>query len=45
MTLDRLPVPEKKYMERAFANTYIGYDEGIDVAGLDSTSNWQFSLK
>lgn len=43
LTLERNP-PEKKekYMERNFASGYIGYDEGINVDGLDSTANWQF---
>lgn len=42
-TADKEPDSQKKFLERNFANTYIGYDEGIDVAGLDSTSNWQFT--
>jgi len=31
-----------QYRERNFTNTYVGYDEGIDVDALDSTANWQF---
>lgn len=32
----------KKVLEKNFAMVHVGYDEGIDVQGLDSTSNWQF---
>lgn len=40
--LERLPAKPDCLQDREFANRYIGYDEGISVTGLDSTSNWQF---
>lgn len=44
-SLERKPAPKTDlYRDRDFANTYTGYDEGINVDGLDSTANWQFDL-
>jgi hypothetical protein len=39
-----LPEKKDKYIEKDFAQTHVGYDDGIDVNGLDSTGNWQFGL-
>lgn len=41
-SLEKEPCKNKKYQEKSFAAHYIGYDEGIDVQELDSTTNWQF---
>lgn len=41
--LEKRPAPDTKYQERNFSNQYVGYDDGIDVMALDSTSNWQFT--
>ena len=36
---------ETKVFDRSFKQVYVGYADGIDLNGLDSTSNWQFSNK
>ena len=34
---------ETKVLDRSFKQIYVGYADGIDLNGLDSTANWQFS--
>jgi len=36
---------ETKVFDRSFKQVYVGYADGIDLNGLDDTSNWQFDRK
>lgn len=36
---------ETKAFDRSFKQVYVGYADGIDLNGLDSTANWQFDKK
>lgn len=36
---------ETKVFDRSFKQVYVGYADGIDLNGLDSTANWQFTKK
>jgi len=33
---------ECKHFDRSFKSVYAGFADGIDLDGLDSTTNWQF---